>query len=364
MPKDPRALRMQESPSRRDFVARAALAAAGGLLAAAGACQAGEPPPDGQAATTGLLYDPVFKKHLTGSMHPERPQRCDAIMARLDKARFAKRLKRVQPRQADDQAILACHKAGYLAKVRADVAAGRRSLSTGDTAVCPASLGVALQAAGGVCRVVDEVVAGRIRNAFCVVRPPGHHATPARGMGFCLFNNVAIAARYAQRKHRIGKVLIADWDVHHGNGTQDIFYEDASVFFFSTHQSPWYPGTGRADETGAGKGRGTTLNCPFAAGAGRKEVVGAFRDKLVPAARKFRPELVLVSAGFDSRVGDPLGRFRLSDGDFAELTRILLDLAREHGGGRVVSVLEGGYALDGLASAAEAHCRALVEAKA
>jgi acetoin utilization deacetylase AcuC-like enzyme len=214
---------------------------------------------------------------------------------------------------------------------------------------------------GGVLNAVDAVMTGKARNAFCAVRPPGHHATPARGMGFCIFNNVAIAARYAQRRHGAERVLIADWDVHHGNGTQDIFYADPTVFFFSTHQWPLYPGTGRADERGSGAGEGSTLNCPFPAGSGRREIVGAFENALSPRMEAFRPDLVLVSAGFDSREGDLLGRFTLSDNDFGDLTRILMAMARKYSGSRVVSMLEGGYNLSGLASATVSHVRALME---
>jgi acetoin utilization deacetylase AcuC-like enzyme len=311
------------------------------------------------AGRTAIVYDDVYKAHRTGPGHPESPARCDAILGGLAKAGLDGRLSRLRPRRATDAELTACHGAAYVALARKEIAAGRPVLSTGDTIVCRDSLEPALQAAGGACAAVDAVVGGKAPNAFCVVRPPGHHATPDKGMGFCVFNNIAVAARYAQRKHRIGKVLVADWDVHHGNGTQDIFYADPSVFFFSTHQFPWYPGTGRAKETGAGKGKGTTLNCPFAAGAGGKEIVGAFRERLLPAARRFRPELVLLSAGFDSRKGDPLGGFRLEDADFAALTRLLLDLARESAGGRLVAVLEGGYALDGIAAGAAAMVREL-----
>jgi acetoin utilization deacetylase AcuC-like enzyme len=200
-----------------------------------------------------------------------------------------------------------------------------------------------------------------VRNAFAAVRPPGHHATADAGMGFCVFNNVAIGARYAQRRHGLARVLIVDWDVHHGNGTQAIFYDDPSVFYFSIHQRPHYPGTGRANQTGTGAGQGFTLNCPLAAGSGGREARAAFLDRLVPAMRDFRPELVLVSAGFDARVGDPLGGLVLTDDDFADLTGIAMDIAAEYAGGRLVAALEGGYNLPGLAAAAGAHVRRLTQ---
>ncbi len=281
-------------------------------------------------------------------------------MQALESAGLRRRLAHLSARAADEDEIALCHTRAYIQTVKREIAAGERELSTGDTNVSPRSYEVALKAAGGVLNAVDAVVERKAANAFCVVRPPGHHARPAQGMGFCVFNNVAIAARYAQRRHGIGRVLIADWDVHHGNGTQDIFYTDGSVFFFSTHQSPWYPGTGAAVETGEGKGKNCIMNCPFPAGSGREEILPAFRKKLMPAADGFKPDLVILSSGFDSREGDPLGRFTLSDADFAELTTLMREVADKYSGGRLVSVLEGGYNLTGLASAAAAHVQALL----
>ena len=308
---------------------------------------------------TALLADPIYREHLAGRDHPERPERFDAVYQALQKASVLEHVARIEPRAATEEEMLLCHTREYLRVAQHDVEAGYASLTTGDTDITRHSWDVARKAAGGVLNAVDAVMTGKARNAFCAVRPPGHHATPNRGMGFCLLNNVAIGARYAQRKHGVERVLIYDWDVHHGNGTQDIFYSDPTVFYCSTHQWPLYPGTGRADETGAGAAKGTKMNFPFPAGSGRKEILGVVEEALTPAARRFRPDLVMISAGFDSRIGDLLGSFTLTDRDFTDLTRAMMAIAAEHAGSRVVSVLEGGYALNGLASAALAHVQAL-----
>jgi acetoin utilization deacetylase AcuC-like enzyme len=309
--------------------------------------------------TTALLADPIYREHLVGREHPERPERFDAVVAALQAVGLTSRLGRIESRAATEDELNLCHTWDYLRVARRDVESGAGFLSTGDTDITPNSWDVAGKAVGGVLNAVDAVMAGRARNAFCAVRPPGHHANAGRGMGFCLLNNVAIAARHAQKKHGVERVLIVDWDVHHGNGTQDIFYSDPSVFFFSTHQWPLYPGTGRTDETGAGPGKGTTMNFPFPAGSGRKEILGAVQHLLTPAMQSFRPDLVLISAGFDSRIDDLLGSFTLTDEDFADLTLAVMEMADSHAKGRIVSVLEGGYNLSGLASAAAAHVSAL-----
>ena len=308
---------------------------------------------------TAIIYDPIYKEHKPGAGHPESPERLDAVLGGIARVVPEERLLRLKPRAATEDEIMLCHTREYIELVRRDVASEVKCLSTGDTDLSEKSFDAAIMAVGGVLTAVDAVMDGTVRNAFCCVRPPGHHATPDRGMGFCIFNNVAIGARYSQKRHGIEKVLIVDWDVHHGNGTQEIFYDDATVFYFSTHQWPCYPGTGRAGETGSGSGKGFTLNAPFPPGSGRREILGAFKEKLVPAMERFRPEFIFISAGFDSRELDIIGNFLLTDDDFSELTRIVIAIASKYAGDRVVSVIEGGYSLAGLALAAGAHVKAL-----
>jgi len=307
-----------------------------------------------QSAGAQVFYDPAMLRH-EPSDHPESPKRLDAVMGTVRMLERQGRLSVATPRPATEDDILLVHTSEYVKTVRAEIAAGRRTLSTGDTALSSGSLTAALAAAGTVVSAVDAVMNGRTRTAFCAVRPPGHHASQSRGMGFCLFNNIAVGARHARRRHRVDRILIADWDVHHGNGTQEVFWSDGAVLFFDIHQHPWYPGTGNPDEKGEGKGRGLIVNNPFPAGSGRKEILAVFREVLVPAADRFKPQLVMISAGFDSQAGDPLGRFTLTDQDFAELTDVVLGIARQHAGGRLVSVLEGGYSLEGLPLAVASH---------
>jgi acetoin utilization deacetylase AcuC-like enzyme len=306
-----------------------------------------------------VFHDQAVLKHEPGGGHPESPKRMDAVMSAVRALAQEGRLLLGPSRAATEDDLLLVHSAAYLATVRSEIAAGRQTLSTGDTELSAGSLDAALAASGLVLSAVDAVMTGRARGAFCAVRPPGHHASRDRGMGFCIFNSVAIGVRHAQRAFGVERVLVADWDVHHGNGTQAIFESDGTVLFFDTHQHPWYPGTGRRDEVGSGRAHGLIFNRPFPAGSGRAQIVEAFREELVPAAERFRPQLVMVSAGFDSRTNDPLGGFTLTDDDFVELTRIVMDIATRHAGGRLVSVLEGGYALDGLARATRAHLAAL-----
>lgn len=309
---------------------------------------------------TAIAFDPRVKNHDTGPGHPERAARYTAVIAGLKASGLLSQLTHLPARSATVDELGLVHPLSYVDLVDREVAQNRRQLSTGDTSISPASAEVARIVVGCALAAVDAVFTGQAANAFCATRPPGHHASAARGMGFCLFNAVAIAARYAQSKYSVARVAIIDWDVHHGNGTQDIFYQDGSVLFFSTHQWPLYPGTGAQRERGEGPGLGTTINCPFGPGAGAAEILGAFDEQFVPAVEAFRPDLILISAGFDSRIGDPLGQFTLNDDDFSSLTRKTMELAARFCQDRIVSVLEGGYNIDGLTSATQAHVQALL----
>jgi acetoin utilization deacetylase AcuC-like enzyme len=310
---------------------------------------------------TGIVYDDLFLRHQTGAGHPERPERLTAIVERLKKDGLLAQLVLLPPRPAELEWITAVHSPEYVARVERVCKDGPTQLDSLDTPVSAESYAVARAAVGGVLAVCDAVMEGKLRNAFCAVRPPGHHALKSRAMGFCLFGNVAIAARYLQKKHRLERILIVDWDVHHGNGTQAAFNEDPSILVFDVHRSPFYPGTGREDETGEGRARGTKINVPLPAGSGDREYLAAFETRLRPAALAFRPQFVLISAGFDAHERDPLGGMKVTADGYAALTRIVKDIADRSCQGRLVSVLEGGYDLDGLASSVAAHLRVLME---
>ncbi len=311
-----------------------------------------------------LLYtDPYFLKHETGR-HPEKPERLRSITARLDKAGLIKKCTAGTYKPIDEDAVRKVHSARMVQAAKQLAEHGGGHLD-GDTPICPESFKVALAAAGAGVAAVDTVLKGTDHTALCLIRPPGHHATPTRSMGFCLFNNVALAAQHARSAHKLTRILIVDWDVHHGNGTQDIFCEEPEVMFHSIHRygRGFYPGTGAADETGKGKGLGHILNTPIRFGTSRKDYHAAFLADLHKAADKIKPELVLLSAGFDAHARDPIGSLGLETEDFTELTRAVLSVAKTHAKGRLVSLLEGGYNLDALAESVQTHLEELLAFK-
>jgi acetoin utilization deacetylase AcuC-like enzyme len=315
-------------------------------------------------ATTGLVTHPDYLKHNAGRGHPESPERLTAIEAHLHKQGLVDQLTLLPVGHRDEAElgswIDAVHTPAYRTALhRAVPSEGIRYLDA-DTGLSPGSWSAALAAVGGALSAADEVMAGRVQNAFCAVRPPGHHAESNRGMGFCLLNNVAIAARYLQRHYGLKKVAVIDWDVHHGNGTQEIFYEDPTVLYISTHQSPLYPGTGSEAETGRGAGQGYTLNCPMPAGRDDDDYATVFVKTILPALKSFEPEFLLISAGFDAHRDDPLAGMHVTETGFGEMTRLVRELADHACRGRIVSCLEGGYNLPALARSVEAHLLALL----
>lgn len=306
--------------------------------------------------TTAIIHHPVFKEHDTGPHHPETAARYSVVMKALQSDDdLWKRLVEVQAREAPRGDIQAAHSPHLYKTIERVVSEGSGYLDA-DTVVSMRSMDAARHAAGAACQAVDLIMTGEVHNAFVPARPPGHHATAERAMGFCLFNNVAIAARYAQQKYReIENVVIVDWDVHHGNGTQGIFYDDPSVFFFSMHQYPWYPGTGSRGERGTGRGLGYTLNLPLRAATPAVEQRRGFEAAIDEMRAKFKPDLIIISAGFDSHIHDPLGQLLLEDADFVAMTSTLKEWADVSCQGRIVSCLEGGYNLETLGETVRAH---------
>ncbi len=310
-----------------------------------------------------LLYsDPLFLKHDTGR-HPETADRLRSITQRLEKARLIEQCKAGSYKPLTEEAIGRIHAAKQIQAAK-QVAEHGGGLIDADTVVSPDSFTVALAATGACVAAVDAVIKGPDKNALCLVRPPGHHATPTHSMGFCLFNNIALAANHARTTHKLTRIMIVDWDVHHGNGTQDIFYESPELVFLSIHRygNGFYPGTGAEDEIGRGKGLGHIINVPVRYGTARKDYHDQFKAALEKAAGKIRPELVLISAGFDAHAKDPIGSLGLETEDFSALTKEVLEVAKTHANGRVVSCLEGGYHLEALAESVQAHLEELSKA--
>jgi acetoin utilization deacetylase AcuC-like enzyme len=309
--------------------------------------------------TLGLIYHPDYLRHETGSGHPERPQRLEALIQHLLSTPLWGSMSHLRPSPASLDAVHLIHPERHTAMVKVRCQVGEQMLDEGDTRVCKDSYDIALLATGGVLQAIDEVVRGRLKRAFCAVRPPGHHAEASKVMGFCLFNSIAIGARYAQTKHGLERVAIVDWDVHHGNGTQQAFYEDDTVLFVSLHQYPLYPGTGAASERGAGRGEGFTLNCPMGAGSVEKDYLDAFQAQILPALHRFQPQLLMISAGFDAHADDPLAGIKLTEESYRRLTELLLEISEKYCDGRIVSVLEGGYNLEALARSVQCHLTAM-----
>jgi len=308
--------------------------------------------------STALIYHPIYLKHDTGPHHPERASRLQAILRKLQKTKLIEKLKVIEPQKAAIEDIELVHPNSYILKIEGMCRKGVTNLDL-DTVISKDSFEAALFAAGGVITAADLVFNGETDNAFCIVRPPGHHACREKAMGFCIFNNVAIGARYIQKKYDLKRILIIDWDVHHGNGTEEIFYNDPTVFYISLHQYPHYPGTGQKEATGDGKGKGFNLNIPMQAGSGDVEYIKVFKETIIPRVKEFKPEFILISAGFDGHKDDPLSSINLTEEGFAQMTALTKQMAADYAKNRLVSILEGGYNLISLANSVNSHIQAL-----
>jgi acetoin utilization deacetylase AcuC-like enzyme/formylglycine-generating enzyme required for sulfatase activity len=310
---------------------------------------------------TGFLFDNIFLEHKTTADHPEKPQRLVAIIDNLKEKNLLSELMQIPVKPVEIEWLQKVHTPEYIEHAAQVCRNGEGYLDSSDTPVSEKSYEAALMAAGAVASAIDAVMEGEIRNAFCAVRPPGHHAEKDKALGFCIFNNIAVGARYIQGKYKLQKILIVDWDVHHGNGTQHSFYDDPNILYFSAHQYPFYPGTGSTSEKGTGKGLNFTINCPLPAGSTDSDYIKIFEDILKPAALSFSPDFVLVSAGFDAHEKDLLGGMKVTDKGFSQMTRIVKEIAQKCCNSSLVSVLEGGYNLKALASSVEEHIRVLME---
>ena len=300
----------------------------------------------------GYVYDPIYLKHDTGQ-HPENASRLEAIISHLEQTHLIRQLTLIQPRAASIKELSLVHSEQHISHVQ-DVTQGGGGWMDADTVVSPDSYQAALYAAGGIIKASEAVMQGEVDSAFALVRPPGHHATSQRAMGFCLFNNIAVAAKYALAKYNLERIAIIDFDVHHGNGTQESFYDDSQVLYISTHESPFYPGTGSIEETGRDEAKGTTVNIPLPAGCGDTEYLSVFEQVVVPVVRRFNPQFILVSAGYDTHWADGLAMMQVGVTGFARMVRIIKELADELCSGRLVLTLEGGYNVTALAASVKA----------
>lgn len=297
-------------------------------------------------ARSAVVIDPDYLKHDPGHFHPESPERLKVLLD-LSRELDSESFELLPPRPALREEVESCHSSDYIELIQATSTTNRYALD-GDTVTCRDSFGVGLLAVGGFLKLLDSIAAGDCRNGFALVRPPGHHALRDRAMGFCLFNTAAIGAHHLKRHYGAKRILIMDWDVHHGNGTQDAFYQDPSVLYLSTHQYPYYPGTGAMDEVGIGEGEGHTVNIPLPAGCGDGEYLRVFKRIVMPIGEKYGPEWILVSAGFDPHRRDPLGGMDVTERGFSTMASLLVDLAEKHAGGKIAFLLEGGYDLAAL----------------